>query len=445
MPEDRRNLGPRRVPITQASAARSSPGGRTAPQAPRGRPGTVRQRDLYPTWGWLRPGPRALRLAGWALMPLRAFLGFTFCFAGLQKLANPGFFNSANPASIQAQLAGAARLSPIKALIVPLEHFAVPLGVIIALGELAVGIGTLLGLWARVAAAGGMVLSFMFFLTVSFHSNPYYTGADIVFFFAWMPLVLAGSGGVCSLDALIVHKTRSIGGAPPDEVVALPFFRLREICGAYEGGACRAMHQAPCEPAPCPYLASDGQSTSGGRRAEADLERRSFVARSAAAVAAGLVAAFGAGMAAVVGRMAGGSRGPSRLALGGGPSASTTAPQSRSGTGSSSSGGSGALPGTPIGPAKDVPVGGAAGFTDPQTGDPSLVIQPTEGRFLAFDAVCPHAGCIVQYDPSQQLFVCPCHGSEFNAQTGAVIAGPAPRGLTPIPIKEGPNGELYIS
>jgi thiosulfate dehydrogenase [quinone] large subunit len=28
-------------------------------------------------------------LLGRALLPLRAFLGFTFCFAGLQKLANP--------------------------------------------------------------------------------------------------------------------------------------------------------------------------------------------------------------------------------------------------------------------------------------------------------------------------------------------------------------------
>ena len=47
-----------------------------------------------------------------ALLPLRAFLGFTFCFAGLQKLANPGFFDAASPVSIQSQLAGAARFTP---------------------------------------------------------------------------------------------------------------------------------------------------------------------------------------------------------------------------------------------------------------------------------------------------------------------------------------------
>ena len=34
------------------------------------------------------PASSALYL-GRALLPLRAFLGFTFCFAGLQKLANP--------------------------------------------------------------------------------------------------------------------------------------------------------------------------------------------------------------------------------------------------------------------------------------------------------------------------------------------------------------------
>ena len=149
------------------------------------------------------PASSAPYALGRALLPLRAFLGFTFCFAGLQKLANPRFFDAADPASIQSQLAGAARRSPIHTLIAPLAHVAVPLGVLIAFGELAVGVGTLLGLRARLAAAGGLALSLMLFLTVSFHSAPYYTGADIVFAFAWTPLLLAGSGPVLSLDAAI--------------------------------------------------------------------------------------------------------------------------------------------------------------------------------------------------------------------------------------------------
>ncbi|MGH9917845.1 MAG: Rieske (2Fe-2S) protein, partial [Nitrososphaerales archaeon] len=101
--------------------------------------------------------------------------------------------------------------------------------------------------------------------------------------------------------------------------------------------------------------------------------------------------------------------------------------------------------GTKIGPGRDVPVGGAAAFQDPSTGDPSLVVQPKAGEFLAFDAVCPHAGCTVEYDPSVRLFVCPCHGSEFNGTTGAVEIGPASTGLKRIGVSEGSDGELYVT
>jgi thiosulfate dehydrogenase [quinone] large subunit len=73
------------------------------------------------------------------------------------------------------------------------------------------------------------------------------------------------------------------------------------------------------------------------------------------------------------------------------------------------------------------------------------VIQPRAGTFLAFDAVCPHAGCVVAYETSATLFVCPCHGSQFNASTGAVERGPAPAGLTKIAIAEGSDGQLYVT
>jgi hypothetical protein len=55
------------------------------------------------------------------------------------------------------------------------------------------------------------------------------------------------------------------------------------------------------------------------------------------------------------------------------------------------------------------------------------------------------AGCAVSYEPGSKLFVCPCHGSEFNGRTGAVITGPAPRGLSRIQVAKGPGGQLYIS
>jgi thiosulfate dehydrogenase [quinone] large subunit len=92
-----------------------------------------------------------------------------------------------------------------------------------------------------------------------------------------------------------------------------------------------------------------------------------------------------------------------------------------------------------------VPVGQAASFQDPATGDASIVIHPRAGTFLAFDAVCPHAGCTVGYDTSAKLILCPCHGSEFNASTGAVERGPAASGLTKLTIAEGSDGQLYVN
>jgi thiosulfate dehydrogenase [quinone] large subunit len=322
---------------------------------------------------------------------LRAFLGFTFCFAGLQKLANPGFFEATNPGSIQAQLAGSVRLSPIHALISPLTHVAVPLGLLISVAELAIGLGTLLGLWQRLAAAGGIALSLMLFLTVSFHSSPYYTGADIVFAFAWTPLLLAGAGPLLSADAAIAVRARARLGRGPRQVSA------------------------------------------------EEANRREVVLKgtvTAVAAAAGLILA---GVVAGLGRLAGGVKnnpGSAQLS----PARSAPAPTATP----SSSGAGGSHPaGTAIGPAKDVPVGGAASFTDPRTGDPSIVIQATAGKFVAFDAVCPHAGCTVTYDQSSAVIACPCHGSQFNATTGAVEVGPAATGLTPITIAKDSSGQLY--
>jgi thiosulfate dehydrogenase (quinone) large subunit len=148
-----------------------------------------------------------------------------------------------------------------------------------------------------------------------------------------------------------------------------------------------------------------------------------------------------------LGRLAGGTAGRSggsSLPSAAGPAPAT--PRNSAASQPAKSATSGPVPpGRTIGPARDVPVGQAASFQDPATGDPSIVIQPSPGKFLAFDAVCPHAGCTVGYDPTAQVIICPCHGSQFNASTGAVEVGPATTGLKPIAIAEGSNGQLYVT
>ncbi len=391
-------------------------------------------------------------MAGWALLPLRVFLGGTFVFAGLQKLANPGFFDASNPTSIQSQLASAARVSPIHGLIAHLQHVAVPLGVAISLGELAIGAATLVGLWSRAAAAGGMVLSFSLFLTVSFHASPYYTGSDIVFVFAWTPLLVAGTGGVLSVDALSRHIARARVGAGPATMVPVSFDVVQKVCGAYNAGKCRAMSGAPCEPGPCPYLERGSVTTPA--RPPGEIDRRTFTLQGTFAAALAGVALVGAALAAGIGRI-GGKSSPSTARV---PGSSTLPTAAQSTTTTATSGTAttaGATPstskpvavpaGTRIGPASAVPVGGAATFQDPRTGDPAAVVQPEAGTYAAFDTVCPHQGCVVAYSSQVRRFICPCHGSQFNSRTGAVLNGPAPTGLGRIPIKKGPDGQLYVT
>ena len=350
------------------------------------------------------PGPKAWMgwptAPGWPLLPLRLFLGVTFTYAGLQKLANPAFLTGSGPTSIRAQMAGAMRHSPIHGILAGLIHISTAVGVVIAVGEVAVGLGTLVGLWTRLAAAGGMAISVGLFFTVSFHSSPYFTGSDIVFFFAWTPLVLAGAGGAPALDTWFL----TTGAA---------------AAGPGSGGA---------------------------------LSRRQVVSRGAAAAGVAALAIVAGGVTALLGRLIGDSGpSPAAVAFGSGSTTTATTPPSTTApvapstsTSTTAAPPASTPPGKKLGSASEVPVGGSATFSDPATGDPGLVIQGTAGRFVAFDAVCPHAGCTVAYQRGAKIIACPCHGSEFNAQTGAVETGPASQNLQSIRVQLGSDGNLYV-
>jgi nitrite reductase/ring-hydroxylating ferredoxin subunit len=68
----------------------------------------------------------------------------------------------------------------------------------------------------------------------------------------------------------------------------------------------------------------------------------------------------------------------------------------------------------------DIPVGGGTILKDQKI----VVVQPTEGQFKAFSAVCTHKGCVVGSVDGGNI-VCPCHNSTFNIADGAVTGGPA--------------------
>jgi thiosulfate dehydrogenase [quinone] large subunit len=145
---------------------------------------------------------------GALLLPQRLFLGVTFTFAGLQKLADPRYLDPSAATSVQRQFAASAANSPVGGLLEPLRSSSRAIGVLIALAEIAVGVGTLLGLRARLAAAGGALLSLTFLLTVSWHTRPYYYGSDVAFLVMWLPLIAAGPAGVLTLDAWLTDRRR---------------------------------------------------------------------------------------------------------------------------------------------------------------------------------------------------------------------------------------------
>lgn len=80
----------------------------------------------------------------------------------------------------------------------------------------------------------------------------------------------------------------------------------------------------------------------------------------------------------------------------------------------------------------DVPVGGAVSATN-AAGEPVIIAQPEAGTVVGFSAICTHMGCTVAPDGAE--LKCPCHGSVYDAATGANVSGPAPRPLDAFSVK----------
>ena len=146
----------------------------------------------------------------YALVPLRLFLGITFIYAGLDKLTDSAFMKESGAGSIGDMMRGVRDSSAVPALVDMALESPVAFGYAIALGELAVGIGTLLGLLTRLAALGGALISLSLWLTVSWAADPYYYGNDLPYLMAWTPLVLAGAP-LLSVDAALRGRRQRAG------------------------------------------------------------------------------------------------------------------------------------------------------------------------------------------------------------------------------------------
>lgn len=338
--------------------------------------------------------PNRGRIADLAMLPLRVFLGGTFVYAGLQKLADSQFFSPTAPGFIGHQLSGFVRSgSPLGPLLtaIAIPH-ASAFGALIAFCELWVGLSALAGLLTRLGALGGMALSLTLYLAATWSVRPFFLGADLPYAVLWLTLALIGAG-TYSLDEHFFGTIPRTSSAPP----------------------------APS--APRAGAATRPTSTPLAQNPVARARFLRGIGTAAAIVGAGSV------LGAIV-RL----RTPNRSFASAGQALDSAGHTAATGQGSA----------TLLGNVHQLPLNSAGQYTDPGTGDPAVLVHLPDGRFVAFDAVCTHAGCTVEYDPAQRQLVCPCHGASFDpTRAGSVVNGPAVDSLTPLHVSIDARGNAY--
>ncbi|SCD63266.1 DoxX family membrane protein [Streptomyces sp. DvalAA-19] len=148
---------------------------------------------------------------GVVLLPMRVLLGFISIYAGMGKLCDPVYFDGGERGSMVKWLTA---LNPWAAA-EPLRDFAlahpVGAGLTVAFLQVVVGVLTVLGLWQRVAASVGALLSAALLVTVSWRTVPVYDAPDIILLAAWSPLIIAGAP-VYSVDGRLAGEAwRTLG------------------------------------------------------------------------------------------------------------------------------------------------------------------------------------------------------------------------------------------
>lgn len=338
------------------------------------------------------------------LLVLRAFFGVTFIYAGIDKLIDPSFLDASSATGIVAQLDAFTQSSPLAPLITLTQPLAVPVGLLIALAEVAIGIGALTGLAFRLAAAGGAALSLLFWLTASWQTQPYYYGADLPYAAGWLALAIAGHGRLLVPSAVLrLGEPRDGIELDPQAAASRRLLLQAGVLGAASIAVASLavplrVFRGPDRPAVRPGV---GGASSPGIRPSAAPGQSAAPGRSAAT---GGTASFAPSGLTLTTTSAVDAKGAVRVRI------PANAPSS--------------LPG----------------------GDPAIIVKLQDGTYAAYDAICTHEGCKVGWDTRDQVMVCPCHGAAFDPNDhGAVLAGPTRRPLPELPLDiDGTTGAITL-
>lgn len=343
-------------------------------------------------------------------------------YAGVQKLTDPQFFNPTARGYIGKQMIAFATGSPLHGLLIRFVPHAMLFGALVAYGEIAIGLGALLGLLFRPAAFFGILINLVFFLTATWHVYPYFYGSDIVFIFCWLTLLISGpvTTGMPSIDEWFVQH--ALSEKQRVRSAAVTVFLL-------------GINSAPAqEVVPRTVVTSRGKQAAGNKRSSSryaqmkraeEESRRNFLL--------GMLTG-GAGIAVLVWMWSSLHLFPGSATESGSVSPGAAPPSGSTATGTATTGGTSGS--TVIAQVDAVQKNSSVNFTLASNGDPGVLVRLANGQFAAYDATCTHAGCPVSYDPGSQLLQCPCHGAVFDpAKGGAVVQGPAQTPLTNVPIQ----------
>lgn len=339
------------------------------------------------------------RATSWPMRILRAFLGGTFVFAGMQKLLDPNFLRPSGGDYIGTQLKGFANGTPAGPLMHMLAQHAVLAGVGVALLETAIGVAVLLGVLLPIAVIGGLLVNLTLLLSATWHTHPFFLGSDSIFVVAWLVLLVDAwpRWTRTPVPARGGRVAWASGGVASDR---------RWLLQAAGVGAAAVVLDVMARALKGPVPTSDRLAQSGGFGSTSMSTQKTKPKKTASPAAP--------------------SDSPSPA-----PTSSSSAPAAPSGT--------------VLTTLSALPVGKAVGFQDPSIG-PAVLLRLANDEVFAYSRVCTHAGCLVGYNPSAQLLVCPCHGAEYDPAQGAQpVAGPTFQPLQKIRVVvDRANGDIIL-
>lgn len=167
------------------------------------------------TQSW-RSQPLAIRI-------LRAWLGFTWIYAGWDKATDPGFLTKGATSFIGTALSGYSTQSPIGGLFNKLIERSVAVGVFVMVVEFAIGLATLLWIAPTLAAFGGLSLSVGLWLASSFHVSPYFLASDTAYAILWLVYLVTLIGNRRSVDVSLDRRGAIRISAIAGVAIALTF------------------------------------------------------------------------------------------------------------------------------------------------------------------------------------------------------------------------------